>query len=132
MQGGLAMTDNVIEHPHSALLWEAERERAIVDSSEGQALQKAVFEAVGAYSNFLERNNLVWVYEDDSALYIRLKASALAVTVDYRGADRSIDITLKDGALDRVYGNGKNPDPDGCGPADIPHKPRDADEGDDQ
>ena len=34
------------------------------------------------------------------------------------------DVTLKDGALDRVYGNGQNPDPDGRGPADIPHKPR--------
>ena len=33
-----------------------------------------------------------------------------------------VDIRLKDGALDRVYGNGMNPDPDGRGPRDIPHK----------
>jgi hypothetical protein len=36
----------------------------------------------------------------------------------------TIDITLKDGALDRVYGNGTNPDPYGRGPPDIPHEPR--------
>jgi hypothetical protein len=37
---------------------------------------------------------------------------------------RLSEITLKDGALDRVYGNGLNPDPFGLGPPDIPHKRR--------
>jgi hypothetical protein len=52
-----------------------------------------------------------------------MKAQALMVTVDY-GRMNGIDITLKDGALDRVYGNGVNPDPFGFGPTDIPHKRR--------
>jgi hypothetical protein len=36
-------------------------------------------------------------------------------------------VTLKDGACDRVYGNGRNPCAFGLGPPDIPHKPRDKD-----
>jgi hypothetical protein len=53
----------------------------------------------------------------------RLKARALGITLDY-GLANGIDIKLKDGALDRVYGNGENPDPFGFGPPDIPHKKR--------
>ena len=40
-----------------------------------------------------------------------MKVGALVVTKDY-GREY---ITLKDGALDRVYGNGANPDPYGAG-----------------
>jgi hypothetical protein len=48
------------------------------------------------------------------------------ITVDY-GRGNGINIHLKDGALDRVYGNGVNPDPEGLGPPDIPHKRRSED-----
>ena len=104
---------NIVKHPHHDLLAEAKREREVAKSPEGQALRDALMDAAGAYWDFLERNHLV--YEDD-----RVKATALVVTVTLCGTD----VTLKDGALDRVYGNGQNPDPDGRGPADIPHKLR--------
>ena len=48
-----------------------------------------------------------------------MKVGALVVTKDY-GREY---ITLKDGALDRVYGNGVNPDPYGAGSPDIPSRP---------
>jgi hypothetical protein len=44
----------------------------------------------------------------------RLKAQALVITVDYGRAD-GIDISLKGGPIDRIYGNGTNPDPFGLG-----------------
>src|SRR5262245_55905044 len=103
---------NIVKHPHHDLLAEAERE--VVESPECQARLTAPLDAARAYWDFLERNDLI--YEDD-----RLKATALVVTVTLCG---TIDVTLKDGALDRVYGNGQNPDLDGRGPADIPHEPR--------
>jgi hypothetical protein len=119
------VTDNMPEHPHAALLREAQREREICDSPKAQALLEAVFSAVKAYSDFLERNDLIWVPDAGSAFEMRLKAQALVVTVDYGVCPGgTIDVTLKDGAIDRVYGNGKNPDPDGRGPPDIPHKQR--------
>lgn len=119
------MSDKVVPHPHRDLMAEAEREREVSDSAEGQALQEAIFKAVDAYSRFLDRHGLIWefgVNPDDPDLP-RLKAQALVVTVDY-GSMNGIDISLKDGALDRVYGNGGNPDPEGLGPSDIQHKIR--------
>ena len=52
-----------------------------------------------------------------------MKAQALVVTVDYRCMGQ-IQVVLKDGASDRVYGNGRNPCAFGYGPPDIPHEPR--------
>jgi hypothetical protein len=52
-----------------------------------------------------------------------MKAQALVVTFDY-GKYSGIEIWLKDGAIDRVYGTGVNPDPEGLGPPDIPHEQR--------
>ncbi len=60
-------------------------------------------------------------YSGDSC---RLKASALIVTINYGYDPGTIDIMLKNGAWDRVYGNGTNPDPEGRGLPDIPHKRR--------
>jgi hypothetical protein len=113
------MSNNVVAHPHHDLMAEAAHERAVANSPEGQALQKAIFDAVFAYSDFLDHSGVIW---GDN---YRLKAQALVITVDY-GADAgsSVDIHLKDGAVDRVYGNGANPDPDAKGPLDIPHKLR--------
>jgi hypothetical protein len=80
---------------------------------------------VGAYSDFLDRHRLTWENDkvEDSTIpdgIPRLKASALVVTLYYGSLYGTIDITLKDGACDRVYGNGVNPDPFGSGPHDIP------------
>jgi hypothetical protein len=116
------MSENVVTHPHRALLAEAQQEREVIDSPEGRAMLQAVFDAVHAYSQFLERHGLIW---EDGPEQSRLKAQALVVTVDYRGY--FTDVVLKDGAMDRVYGNGTNPDPSGLGPPDIPHKQRNDD-----
>jgi hypothetical protein len=101
---------------------EAVREREVVDSAEAEALQRAIFDAVGAYSDFLDRHGLIYDHSADDLP--RLKAQALVITVDYGLDPGTIDISLKDGACDRVYGNGVNPDPDGRGPPAIPHKRR--------
>jgi hypothetical protein len=42
-----------------------------------------------------------------------LKAQAIVVTLDFGDGCNAIDISLKDGALNRVYGDGVNRDP--CG-----------------
>jgi hypothetical protein len=103
---------------------EARREREVADSAEAQAFINEIHKAVVAYLRFLERNGLIWGFgthpSDDD--WPRLKAQALIITFDF-GRDE-FDISLKDGALDRVYGNGVNPDPEGRGPPDIPHKRR--------
>ena len=54
------MTDSVVLYPHHELMAEAEREREVFDGPESQALLDAVFDAVGAYSDFLERQDLIW------------------------------------------------------------------------
>jgi hypothetical protein len=119
------MSDNVVPHPHRDLMAEAEHERQVADSPEGQALQEAIYKAVYAYSEFLDRNGVIWEFgvDPDDPDWPRMKAQALVITWDY-GKGRGLEIALKDGALDRVYGNGVNPDPFEFGPADIPHKRR--------
>ncbi len=116
---------SVVSHPHHDLMAEAKREREVVESPEGQALLKAVCKAVDAYSQFLERHGLLWEFgvNPDDPDWPRLKAKALVITLDY-GRLSGIEVRLKEGALDRVYGNGKNPDPEGLGPSDISHKKR--------
>jgi hypothetical protein len=91
---------------------EAEFESEIVESPEAEVLQEAIFKAVQVYSDFLERHGLIWEYglDPDYPDLARLKAQALVVTLDY-GDCSSFEIKLKDGAFDRVYGDGVNPDP---------------------
>jgi hypothetical protein len=108
------MSDKVIPHPKRGLMKEANMERQIVSSPEALALQDEIDKSVRAYSDFLERHGLIWEFGRDPYPNIpRLKASALVVTLDYGEDLGSTDISLKDGALDRVYGDGVNPDP--CG-----------------
>lgn len=83
----------------------------------------AALKAVMAYSEFLEREGVIWEDGVKDPDFPRMKARALVITFDY-GRYSGIEIQLKDGALDRVYGNGVNPDPEGAGPPDIPHKQR--------
>jgi hypothetical protein len=117
------VTDNIVPHPHHDLMAEVERECEVIGSPEGQALMHAICNAVSAYSDFLYRQGLIWNEDFDPGNLPRMKATALVVTEDF-GKMGQIDFVLKDGALDRVYGNGTNPDPLGRGPPDIPHKPR--------
>jgi hypothetical protein len=117
------MSDNVLSHPHRDLMAEAKREREVADSPEAQALQTDIYKAVNAYSEFLEREGVIWDSVSGNLIFPRMKARALVITLDY-GRYCGPEIKLKDGALDRVYGNGVNPDPDGLGPPDIPHRQR--------
>jgi hypothetical protein len=113
-------TMNIIKHPHQDLMAEAKREREVVESPEAQALLKTLMDAARAYWDFLDRNDLIDEFTADGEF--RIKATALVVTVTLDG---TTDVTLKDGACHRVYGNGQNPDPCGAGPGNIPHQPRD-------
>ena len=119
------MSDNVVSHPHRDLMSEARREREVADSQEAQALQVDIYKAVNAYSEFLERESVIWEFGVRDPDFPRMKVRALVITLDYGNC--GLKIELKDGAVDRVYGNGVNPDPDGLGPPDIPHKQRNDD-----
>jgi hypothetical protein len=103
-----------LAHPYRELMAEAEQERKIVESPEGRALRERLVKAMFAYGDFLESQNVVW----DDADLPRLKVGSVVVTLDF-GDCGSVDIRLKDGAQDRVYGNGRNPDPLKRGPSDI-------------
>jgi hypothetical protein len=98
---------NVVNHPAAALMAEAKAEQAIVDMPEAKALQHAILDAVTAYYEFLNSHGLF--YDADREL---LRASGLNVFCDMCG---TIDIILKDGPIDRCYGNGEDPDPCGGG-----------------
>jgi hypothetical protein len=121
---GAVMPDNIVRHPHRDLMAEAKHERRVVDSPEAEKLKGAVFDAVITYSDFLEQQGLIFEFSADPDNFCpRLKASALVVARYYGGHYGTTDITLKDGACDRVSGNGVNPDPYGAGPPDIPGRP---------
>jgi len=121
-------TENVVALPRRDLMDEAMHERSVVDSPEAQELIGAIQCAVLDYSQFLERHGLIWEdhFDADGNLVkvFRRKAAALVVTLEYDGCDDTVDIIIKGGALDRVYGDGVNPDPTGRGPPDIPRKSR--------
>jgi hypothetical protein len=109
------MSDNIIPHARRGLAIEAKIERDLVNGPEAEALQDAIAKAVIAYSDFLERNGLIWEYGCDPTDpdFPRMKAQALVVTRDYGDANGGVEIVLKDGALDRLFGDGVNPDPYG-------------------
>ena len=104
------MADNVIPHPRRAVMIEAVIERQVADSPEGVALQEAIFKAIEDYAKFLDRHGLI--YDADKEL---LKASALIATKDFGSANQAVVITLRDGAIDRAYNGGSDPDPWGSG-----------------
>ena len=54
------MADNIVQHPHRDLMAEAKHERGIVDSPEAEKLKGAIFDAVAAYSDFLEERGVIW------------------------------------------------------------------------
>lgn len=118
------MVGSVSPHPKRGLMIEAKIERDLADSPEAEVLKDAIFEAVRAYVDFLLDNDAIW--DDSSNLdgIPRMKAQALVVTADF-GTEPTgaIDISLKGGALDRVYGDGVNPDPHGLDA--NPHRPAD-------
>jgi hypothetical protein len=49
------MSDNVSHHPYRDLMAEAERERELAFSPEGQALAQAIYKALDDYFEFLDR-----------------------------------------------------------------------------
>jgi hypothetical protein len=104
------------------LMREAEYERSITESPEADVLTDAICSTMSAYIRFLDRHGLVWETEprDNPDRIPRMRASALVVTADFGEHYGSYEIVLKNGAVDRVYGSGHNPDPYGAGPPDIP------------
>jgi hypothetical protein len=102
--------DNIVSHPKRALRTEAKIERETAGNPEARRLQERIFNAVRAYAEFLENHGLIWEDRPGDEMP-RLKAAALVVTYDWAYDYGTIDISLKDGALNRVYGVGVNPDP---------------------
>ena len=67
------------------------------------SLQDAICRAVRDYCDYLDRHDLL--YDDKREL---MRASALHVPYD----GCSYEIRLKDGAIDRRYNSGEDPDPE--------------------
>ena len=66
------MTDNVVPHPKR----NAKRERVITQSPAAVNLQDAIFAAISAYADFLERNDLIfndvdWCDDRPKSLVVR-------------------------------------------------------------
>ena len=93
---------DVVDHPAKSLMGEVKAEREISSTPEARALQEAILQAVRAYWDYLERHGL---HYDETRDLVR--ASALHVVCDFD----SVDIFLKDGAIDRRYRGGDDPDP---------------------
>jgi hypothetical protein len=89
---------------------DAKIERDVADSAEGRALMDEIYKAVRSYSDFLEDRGVIWSEHDPDEIP-RLKAQALVVTLDYGDGDNAVDIKLKNGPLDRLHGDGVDPDP---------------------
>jgi hypothetical protein len=68
------MSDNIIPHPHRDLMAEAKHEREVADSAEAQALQADIYNAVNAYSKFLEREGVIWEFGVKDPDFPRMKA----------------------------------------------------------
>jgi hypothetical protein len=109
---------NVVKHPAAAIMTEVEAEHAVAETPEAQALQEAICKAISAYWDYLERRGLI--YDDKRDL---MRASALHITYD---GWSGWEFVLKDGAIDRRYGKGEDPDPDyrGLNPTWPPKSPR--------
>jgi hypothetical protein len=95
--------DNVVDHPAACLMAEVQAERTIRDTLEARSLQVEIHKALEAYWEYLDRHGLI--YDDERDL---MRASALHVIYNDAGSE----IILKDGAIDRRYGNGEDPDLD--------------------
>jgi hypothetical protein len=103
-EGGKYM-DEAQHIPPASLMAEVAAEERIIGTKEAQALQHNILTAVNAYYEYLNQNGLFFDHEREL-----LRASALIVTCDMNG---EIEIVLKDGAIDRRYGTGGDPDPEG-------------------
>jgi hypothetical protein len=89
------------------LLAKAELEREVVDSPQGQALQQAIYRAVSAYSNLLDRHGLIWEFGFDSDF--EMNAEALLIAFDLSNA--KMKILLAEGPCDRFYPVKAHPEP---------------------
>jgi len=99
------------ENSRRNLFREAKIEGELADSPEARLLRENIDTTVRAYVDFLHSHGMIWEDRPDEPELPRLKAQALIITYDFGDGDDAVDIFLKDGALDRVYGDGVNPDP---------------------
>jgi hypothetical protein len=86
------------------LIIQAQKEQAIIHTPEADALQEAIYNALDAYFQYLDRNGLI--SSDDKPS--KAKASGLVATRDLVG---TYDVYLKDGPSHRLYGTGQDPWP---------------------
>jgi len=94
------MTDDTIVGHH---LFDAGHERAVMHAEEAQRLQDAVFNALAAYVDYLDRHGLIWDTPPDDLP--TPKARRLVASVDFCDADDAVapiyEIGLEGGPLDR-------------------------------
>lgn len=109
----------VVVHPYQEAMVEAKRELAIARAPEAEAMLEAILTAIQHYTDYLDREGLFYKYEhpedpDDMPIVV---SEALVITSH---PCFGIDIILKNGPCQRVYGFGTDPDPDGRNPPAPP------------
>jgi hypothetical protein len=78
-------------------------EREVADTDEANQLRSAIYNALTAYADYLDRHDLIWhLAEIDSS--DPLRAEGLIAEMDFRSSDERVcptfSIMLKGGALD--------------------------------
>lgn len=94
----------IINHPRIL----AAGERAVARLPEAERLQIEIAKAMNAYADFLMQHDLVIVDDPDGDT--RLVSAALVATLDFTSGNNACDIVLRDGPLERAYGDGKWPE----------------------
>lgn len=93
---------NVVDYTAAALMREVETERSVAARPEATALIENVCRSISDYWDYLDRHGLIYDGKRDL-----MRASALHVIFDGYGWD----IVLKNGAIDRQFNGGEDPDP---------------------
>jgi hypothetical protein len=104
----------VAAHPYREAMAEAKRELAIVNTPEAEAMLEAILTAVQRYTDYLDQSGLFYKDDPEDPDDMPIEVSTALVVTSHPCL--GIDVILKNGPCQRVYGFGTDPDPDGRNP----------------
>jgi hypothetical protein len=116
-RNGQAIMSEVVMHPYREAVAEAKRELAIARTPEAEAMLEAILTAVQRYTDYLEQSGLFYTDPEDPDDMPIVVSEALVITSH---PCFGIDVILKNGPCQRVYGLGTDRDPDGRNPPAPP------------
>src|SRR5271167_3335579 len=100
----------VAAHPNREAMAEAERELAIINTPEATTLLEAILAAVQRYTDYLDQSGLFYKDDPEDPDDMPIEVSTALVITSHPCL--GIDVILKNGPCQRVYGFGTDPDPD--------------------